>query len=125
VRVFTAHLRPAAAPVLAKEGFSWGALLFGGVWLLARGAWAEGAIALSAAVLIGALIPGPAGDVLEAGLAVALGLSGWDVVRASLARRGYVLAHVVAARDAEAALLRLLDARPELAAAAVPAGMAR
>ncbi len=125
MKVFTAHLRPSAAPVLAKEGFAWGALLFGGFWLLARGAWVEGAIALSATVLIGVLVPGPAGDVLEAGLAVALGLTGWDLVRAALARRGYALAHIVAARDADAALLRLLDARPELAAAAFPAGTAR
>ena len=125
MRVFTAHLRPSAAPVLVKEGFAWGALLFGGVWLLARGAWVEGAIALSAAVLIAALVPGPARDVLEAGLAVALGLNGWDLVRASLARRGYALAHVVAARDAEAALLRLLDQRPGLVAACFPARAAR
>jgi hypothetical protein len=35
-------------------------------------------------------------------------------VRWSLARRGYVLLHAVVARNAEGALLRLLDARSEL-----------
>jgi hypothetical protein len=36
------------------------------------------------------------------------------MVRWSLARRGYILAHVVAARDEEGALGRLLTARDDL-----------
>ncbi|MGH7042721.1 MAG: DUF2628 domain-containing protein [Acetobacteraceae bacterium] len=120
MRIFTTHLRPGGTPVLVREGFAWGALLFGGFWLLARRAWIAGALALAAAVLIASLIHGPARGVLEAGLAVGLGLTGRDLVRSSLGRRGYRLAHVVAARDADAALARLLDVRPELAAAFVP-----
>ena len=129
MKIFTAHLRlaqlpPGAPPVLVKEGFAWGALLFGGLWLLARRAWVPGAIAIACAVLIGALVPAPARGILEAALAVGLGFSGWDLVRVSLAWRGYALAHVVAAPDADAALLRLLAQRPELAAAFFPAGPA-
>ncbi|MBW4093427.1 MAG: DUF2628 domain-containing protein [Proteobacteria bacterium] len=122
MRVFTAHLRPGAPPTLVREGFAWGALLFGGLWLLAHRAWIAGAIALAAAVLIAVLVPAPARGILEVGLAVGLGFSGWDLVRVALARRGYALAHVVAAPDADAALLRLLTLRPELGAAFVPAG---
>ena len=122
MRVFTAHLRPGAPPVLVREGFAWGALLFGGLWLLAWRAWIAGAIALACAVLIAALVPAPARGVLEAGLAVGLGFSGRDLVRVALAWRGYTLAHVVAAPDADAALLRLLAQRPELAPAFLPPG---
>jgi hypothetical protein len=46
---------------------------------------------------------------------VLLGLSGRDLVRWSMGRRGYTLVNAVVARNADAALLRLLDARPELA----------
>jgi hypothetical protein len=38
-----------------------------------------------------------------------------DLRRAALARRGRPAAHVVAAADQDAALARLLDARPDLA----------
>ena len=40
---------------------------------------------------------------------------GRDILRWSLDRRGYTLAHVLAARDEEAALARLLTYRPEIA----------
>ena len=43
-----------------------------------------------------------------------LGLFGQDLRRWSLARRGFTLAHMLAAPDEDAALARLLGARPDL-----------
>jgi hypothetical protein len=48
------------------------------------------------------------------------GLFGNDLWRWSLERRGYTLAHVVAAADSDSALLRLLQRRPDLAEALAP-----
>jgi glycerol-3-phosphate acyltransferase PlsY len=44
MRVFTAHLPPVAAaraegPLLLRDGFAWGACLFGGFWLLFHRLW--------------------------------------------------------------------------------------
>ena len=116
VRIYTAHLRPARPPVLVREGWSWGAALFGPFWLLAHRAWVPGVIVLSVVVL-GLLLLSPAlQPVMALGLGLQLGLLGRDLVRWSLDRRGYALAHVLAAADQEAALGRLLDARADLAA---------
>jgi hypothetical protein len=125
VRIYTAHLRPSSAPKLVKEGFSWGALLFGWLWLLAHRAWIPAVLALAASALIGVFTADGARPVLECGLAFLLGSTGRDLVRWSLARKGYVLAHVVAARDADAALARLLTGRPDLARALMAAEAAR
>jgi Protein of unknown function (DUF2628) len=115
MKSYTAHLLPGAAPVLIAEGFSWGALLFGGFWLLAHRAWIPGVLALATGVMIGVLTATPAEPPLEIGLAVLLGLIGRDLQRWSLSLRGYVIAHVVTARNADAALARLLTLRPDLA----------
>lgn len=114
MKAYTAHLRRGAVPVLIAEGFAWGALLFGGLWLLAHRAWIPGVLALAAAVLIGVLTTAPAEPVLEIGLAVLIGLTGRDLWRWSLSLRGYVIAHVVTASSADAALARLLTLRPDL-----------
>ncbi len=114
MRIYTAHLRADRPPVLVAEGFSWGALIFGGLWLLLHRAWIAGVLAIAASVLIGAVTRPPARALLELGLAVLLGLVGRDLVRWSLSRRGYLAAHVVAARNAEAALRRLVAGRPDL-----------
>ncbi|MGH7155599.1 MAG: DUF2628 domain-containing protein [Acetobacteraceae bacterium] len=123
--MWTAHLRPRAPPVLIAEGFSWGALLFGGLWLLVHRAWIAGVLALAAGVLIGVLTQGVARGLLEFTLAVLLGLNGRDLLRWSLARRGYTLAQVVAAGNEDAALARFLTARPDLAATFMAAQAAR
>jgi Protein of unknown function (DUF2628) len=114
MKAYTAHLRRGAVPVLIAEGFSWGALLFGGLWLLAQRAWIPGVLALAAAVLIGVLTAPPAEPVLEIGLAILLGLTGRDLWRWSLSLRGYVMAHVVTAQSMDVALARLLTLRPDL-----------
>ena len=112
MKIFTAHIREAGdPPVLVREGFSWGALIFGGFWLLAQRAWIPGILALCGAVALRFL---PYAGVLEFGLAWALGVFGRDLVRWSLALRGFTEAHVIAAGDSDTALARLLARRPDL-----------
>ena len=114
MRIYTAHTKPYAAPVLVREGFSWGAFVFGPLWLLAHRAWIAGALAACAWVAV-ALLPGRTERwLLFAALAWAAGLFGRDAWRWSLARRGYVLPHVVAAAREDDAMARLLDRRPDL-----------
>jgi len=120
VRVWTAHLRANAAPVLVREGFSLGAFLLGPIWFLARGAFVPAALALAAALLAGLLTNGGSRIVLELGLAALLGLSGRDLVRWHLDLRGYRMAHILAAGDEDSALARLLAARPDLAGRFMP-----
>ena len=117
MKVWTAHLHPARPPVLVHEGWSWGAALFGPFWLLAHRAWVPGAVVLAVVVILNLLVPQGLRGLLVLGFFLLLGLLGRDLLRWSLARRGYALAHVVAARDGDAAFARLLDARPDLAAA--------
>ncbi len=115
MKLYSAHLKADAEPLLVREGFSWGALLFGPFWLAAHRAWIAAAISLAAYILIAALLPQPLRLVLAVTLAVLLGLTGHDLRRWTAERRGYLLVHVVAARGAEEALLRLLTYRPDLA----------
>lgn len=113
------HLRAGAAPVLVPEKFSWGAAIFGPLWLLAHRAWVAAAIALAVIVAIGVLSWGTATIVLWLAYAWLLGLFGFDLWRWALERSGYALVHVVAARDAEGAHARLLAARPDLVGASL------
>jgi len=119
VKSYTAHVKPDCAPVLLLEGWSWGAAVFGPFWLLAHRAWIP-ALLFAASALLVALLASPGLNlVIALGLGVLSGLLGWDAVRWSLERRGYVLAHVVAARDHESALARLLHARTDLGASLI------
>jgi hypothetical protein len=114
VRIYTAHEKPHASPILVREGFSFGALFFGPIWLAAKGAWwAAGAVALIGFLLL-LLIQPPANLVLLAGVAVLTGFSGRDLVRWSIARRGYLESNVVTGRNDDEAHARLLEARPDL-----------
>lgn len=115
MRIYTAHLRAATAPVLVREGFSLAALVFGPLWLLAHRAWIAGLLS-ACALLTAAALPAPWQPVALAALAWAHGIFGQDLLRWSLVRRGFLMEHVLAARDAEGALARLLAARPDLAA---------
>ena len=123
MRVFTVHLHPSKEPELVREGWSWGACLFGAVWFAFQAAWIPAVLwlALSSVPLL--LAPGP-GLVMAFALAILAGLIGRDLVRWSLDRRGYVLAHVVAAGDRDSAYARLLAARedqmPRILAGALP-----
>lgn len=112
--VYTSHVKPNALPVLVREGFSWGAAIFGWIWLLVLGAWIPALLVLAAA--IGALAV--AGSIQSPAPVVALflvqGVFGRDMLRWSLWLRGYLNAGPVAAATHDAALLRLLSERPEL-----------
>jgi hypothetical protein len=114
VKVWTVHTRADRQPVLVPEAFTWAGLMFGPLWLLARGAWIAGVIALAGDIAIAAARIGPAGTILGFGLSWIIGLFGNDLRRWSLSRRGFAMAQVVAERNGEAAMARLLDHRPEL-----------
>ncbi len=115
MRLYTALLKADAEPVLVREGFSWGALILGPVWLAAHRAWIAAAISLAACVLIAALFSAPTAAILAAGLALILGFTGHDLRRWALENRGYLLVHVLAAASQDDALSRLLTHRPDLA----------
>ena len=92
--------------MLVREGFSWAALILGPVWLLANRAWIPAALTLAAEVAAARTWP------LGLAVAVGIGLFGRDLVRWSLARRGFALVHVVAGRDQDEALARCSSAVP-------------
>jgi hypothetical protein len=119
MRVFTAHQPPVAAaraegPLLLRDSFAWGACLFGGFWLLLHRLWFEALAWLGVALLALILLPGWALAPVALATALLLGWHGQDLRRAALTRRGWTMTDIVAARDADAALARLLDARPDL-----------
>jgi hypothetical protein len=116
VKLYTALLKDDAQPVLVSEGFAWGGLILGPLWLAAHRAWIAASISLAAYVLILVFAPLPAAVVLAAGLAVILGLTGNDLRRWALENRGYLLVHVVAAGSRDDAFRRLLTYRPDLVA---------
>ena len=125
MRVYTVHLRrqgldPDRDVVLVREGFSWGAFLFGFLWALwHRMGWSAlglFVIAAGAAVAAEFLLPaGPAQGAVMLVVCLAFGFVGNDLRRRHLAARGFLETGPVAAEDAEAALLRYLDADPALA----------
>ena len=125
MRFWTAHIRSGTAPILVREGFSWGALCFGPIWLALHRAWVAAVLALVVTILIVALAPDGAAATWLIGLIVLLGVSGNDLRRWSLDRRGYLLAQVVVARDELEALGRLLYRRPDLRGAYLPPETAR
>jgi hypothetical protein len=116
MKIYTALLKPDAEPVLVREGFAWGALFFGPLWLAAHRAWIPAVISLAAYVLIAALVPRSAAVILSVGLALLLGLTGEDLRRWALEWRGYLLVHVFAAINRDDAFMRLMALRPDLAA---------
>ena len=113
MNLYSAHVADRAAPVLVREGFAWGAAVFGPFWLVGHRAWVPAAISALVMVAV-SLVPDWAGTVASFGVAWAHGLFGHDLVRWSLARRGYCEAQVVAAEDDETAFARLMAARPDL-----------
>jgi Protein of unknown function (DUF2628) len=116
VKIYAALLKPDSEPVLVREGFAWGAVFFGPLWLAVHRAWFAAAISLAAYVLLAALAPGFVGVILGVGLALILGFTGHDLRCWAMERRGYLLAHVFAAGDLDEAFVRLLNLRPDLAA---------
>jgi hypothetical protein len=125
VKFWTAHIRAGAAPILVREGFSWGALIFGPLWLAAHRAWIAAALSLAAFILIVFLATDGIAAALLTTLVVLLGLSGHDLRRWSLDLRGYLLAQVLVASNELEALERLLERRPDLKGSFLPPQAAR
>jgi hypothetical protein len=125
MKFWTAHIRAGAAPVLVREGFSWGALIFGPLWLAIHRAWIPAAISLAAYVIIAVLAHDAVLAALLATLIVMLGLSGQDLRRWSLDHRGYLLSQVVTGRTELDALTHLLERRPDLKGSFLPPDAAR
>ncbi len=116
MRIYTAHLRQESPPLLVREGFSWGAALFGPLWLLLHRAWVAFLLSLAIAIVLAVLAHGDAALVLWVAYAWLLGLCGHDLRRWGLERRGYSLEFVVEARNLDAAYARLFTSEPELLA---------
>ena len=112
-----AHGAPASLPrdpILVREGFSWGALLFGPIWLLRHRLWLETGAWIGLVLLTAILLPATYRLPVLLALQVLLGAEAEDLRRAALGRRGWRLAHVVAAPAEELAVARLFETRPEL-----------
>lgn len=120
MRIYTAHMRPGQMPQLVREGFSLGAFLFGPLWLFAHRAWIPAIFSLvvlvALLVLLGAWPGATLPSALLAAYALLMGLTGRDLCRWSLGRRGFSESYVVAAPNAEAGFARLVDRDPTLAA---------
>ena len=108
-----------------REGFSWGALLFGPLWLAVHRAWIAAALTLAAGVLIVVLAEGAIAAALLAALIVLLGLPAticaagrWTIAATCCPRSSRR-----AARSRRSA--RLLDRRPDLAGSFLPPETAR
>lgn len=125
MKFWSAHIRAGAAPVLVREGFSWGALFFGPVWLAVHRAWIPAAISLAAFVIIAFTTQDAVQAALLAALIVLLGLSGYDLRRWSLDQRGFLLTQVVTGRSELDALAHLLERRPDLKGSFMPPESAR
>ncbi|MGC8523597.1 MAG: DUF2628 domain-containing protein [Acidibrevibacterium sp.] len=118
MRFYTAHLAQNQAPVLVREGFSLGAMVFGPLWLAFHRAWIAAALVVAAEIVVTAAIARlPALWPLALALHWLLGLFGQDLRRIALAWRGYGESAVIAATGEFEACARLLAARPELAPA--------
>ena len=113
---WTAHLIPGREPVLLRDGFSWGALLFGPLWLLLHRAWIPAILSFVTFFVASLLLPSSIADVAIPAAMLLHGLSGNDMLAWGLERRGYLLTHVLAARTEADAIARLLATRPDLAA---------
>lgn len=124
MRFWTAHLHEDDIPLLIPEGFSVAAALFGPIWLAAHRAWIPALLLLAAMVTIAIFVPTLLLAVLAPACVTLLGLCGRDLVRWSIGRRGYYLAHVLAARSEAEALGRLLAHRPHLSERFLPKDIA-
>ncbi|MBE9604552.1 DUF2628 domain-containing protein [Acetobacteraceae bacterium H6797] len=100
---------------LVPEGFSFWAALLPPLWLLWHRQWLALALFLPVWVMLGMLLPrGIEGWVMLA-LHLLLGWHAQDIRRWTARRQGLAEIAVVAAPDEDAAMLRLLAERPELA----------
>ena len=124
MKIWTVHLRDAQPPALVREGFSPGCALFGPLWLALHRAWIPAALAFAAFAAVDSLTADATRAVLDLGLMLLLGLSGHDLRRWALDRRGFTLAEVVTAPNTDTAFARLLARRRDLTDRLLRAGAA-
>jgi hypothetical protein len=127
MRRFTLHAAPPASvpatrpaprlPELVPEGFAFLAFLLPPLWFLFHRLWLALLIWVALSVLAAFLLPAAVLPYVTLAAQVLVGLQAQDIRRWTLARHGLPVSGVVIARDAEAALLRALDARPDLRSA--------
>ena len=108
-RIFTVYEKPEAAEpaermVLLREGFSWGALLLGGVWILMARQWVLLGLYVIAAIVLSVLAEGLhlseiSSGLLQFWLQLMLALHWRDLQGWRLTQRGYRLAGVLAAES--------------------------
>lgn len=108
-RIYTVHEKleasdPADRVVLVREGFAFWALVFNLLWLLANRLWlaAAGYMAVSVAVAVFSLLLGlseAASTMLQVLLQALLAYHAYDLMRWSLARRGYRFVGVITAEN--------------------------
>ena len=111
MKVFTTHQLRAGTPILVRESFSWGAFFFGFLYLAVHRAWIQAALNLAAFLLVLVICRHFGVGAPLLGLAILQGLFGRDLLRWSLAQRGFVEGPVIAAADRDQALGRLIDFR--------------
>lgn len=104
LRIYTVHINPALerpyeAARFVREGFSWRAFLFTGLWLIYHRMWLAAAVTGSATALLfykfedGAFaLPGYA--ILTLGLHLIIGFHATDWLRSKLRRKGYVMTDI-------------------------------
>jgi hypothetical protein len=121
VRLYSTHFHPPGSgraerpPVLVKEGISWPCLFLGWIGLLLAGSWVAALLVGAASIALLALLRHVSGSwPVLAGLQLLIALFANDLRRWELRLRGFVPGPVVGGRDFDAALLRLLDRRPDL-----------
>ncbi len=120
-KIYTTHEKPDAAEpadrlVLVREGFSFWAFVFHGLWLLAHKLWIPFCYyVLTIAVLIFAGHKLGFGDaalaVLQLGLQLLIGLNARDIQRWQLARNGYRMTGIVVGSSELLATQRAYDLR--------------
>lgn len=123
MRAFTAYRRwlgvgGKAETMVIRDGFAWGACLFGPLWALLRRRWAAAAV-LAAGWFVAAMLGGLAGDPAIAGglwlIAVLwAGFSARDLEAWSMETQGWLLTDAVLAPsldEAEARMIAADDAR--------------
>jgi hypothetical protein len=121
MKIYTAHtppggLLPGGEPALVREGFSWPAFFLGFFWALWHRLWLVALVLFAASVAIEAGLTAAGADPMtriaaNLGLALFVGVSGNDWMRGRLARLGYRLTDIVAARGRDAAFRRWGDAQ--------------
>ena len=121
MRLYSVHFHPRDSwrserpPVLVKEGFSWPCLILGWIGLLFPRSWLAALLAGAVSLAMMALLRPVSGSwPIFAELHLLLGLFGNDLRRWELRLRDFSTGPLVAGRNADAALIRLLDLRPEL-----------